>query len=141
MFARMTCGEFSGLRTEYTDQDRPVIVGVRRDDTLVPVVAMSDGTRDQLYLALRLAYLERRLIQQEPLPLVADDLLINFDNDRALATLEVLAELSRQTQVILFTHHRHIVDMAEASMRSAFSLHELDGPPPQLAAALTRRPR
>jgi uncharacterized protein YhaN len=64
-------------------------------------------------LALRLAGLETYLEKSEPLPFVVDDILIMFDNDRAAATLKVLAELSRRTQVIFFTHHRHLVALAE----------------------------
>ena len=45
---------------------------------------------------------------------VVDDILINFDDRRALATLEVLAEFSAKTQVLLFTHHTRIRDMAAA---------------------------
>ena len=48
---------------------------------------MSDGTADQLYLALRLASLETYLDDHEPIPLVVDDILVNFDDARALAAL------------------------------------------------------
>jgi uncharacterized protein YhaN len=50
--------------------------------------------------------------RHEPLPLVVDDVLIKFDDERALATLRTLVDFSRLTQVILFTHHRHLVDLA-----------------------------
>ncbi|HKV08129.1 MAG TPA: hypothetical protein VJ725_08335, partial [Thermoanaerobaculia bacterium] len=48
----------------------------------------------------------------EPLPFIVDDILINFDDERSAATLKVLAELSKQTQVILFTHHERLKEMA-----------------------------
>ena len=73
---------------------------------------MSLGTADQLYLALRLATLETYLDRREPLPLVVDDILIQFDNARAAATLSALAALSRRTQVLVFTHHEHLRDLA-----------------------------
>ena len=44
--------------------------------------------------------------------MILDDILIKFDDPRALATLEVLSELGKQTQVILFTHHAHLLDLA-----------------------------
>jgi uncharacterized protein YhaN len=114
LFQRITGGSFGGLRAEFGDDGRPVIVGVRPGSSaVVGVEGMSDGTADQLYLALRLAGLETYLEKSEPLPFVVDDILIMFDNDRAAATLRVLAELSRRTQVIFFTHHRHLVDLAE----------------------------
>ena len=74
---------------------------------------MSDGTRDQLYLSLRLATLEWRMETSEPLPFIVDDILINFDDDRSRATLKTLARFSRKNQVILFTHHRQLVDDAK----------------------------
>ncbi len=72
---------------------------------------MNDGTQDQLYLALRLASLEKFSAGGEPLHLLVDDALVNFDNARARAALKVLANLGAKTQVIFFTHH-HIVDLA-----------------------------
>jgi uncharacterized protein YhaN len=74
---------------------------------------MSEGTADQLYLALRLASLEHYLEGRDPIPLVADDILVSFDNERAGAALDVLAELACRTQVIFFTHHAHLVDLAQ----------------------------
>jgi uncharacterized protein YhaN len=78
----------------------------------VPLPGMSDGTQDQLYLALRLASLEKFSADGEPLPLLVDDALVNFDNARARAALKVLGNLGTKTQVILFTHHQHMVDLA-----------------------------
>ena len=49
---------------------------------------------------------------EEPLPLVVDDLFITFDDARARAVLNVLGELAKRTQVIVFTHHRHLVELA-----------------------------
>ena len=126
-FSRITCDEFKELRTEYDESDQATIVGVRREeDELVPVDAMSGGTRDQLYLALRLGYLESRM-GENPMPLVVDDILIEFDNDRAQATLEVLSELAEQTQVIFFTHHHHLVELALESIKDRCCVHHLDG--------------
>lgn len=127
LFAQLTCGEFEGLRTEYDEKDQPVIVGVRRTGEVVHVAAMSEGTCDQLYLALRLGYLEHVLLRRESLPLVVDDILVNFDDGRAAATVQVLAELSRQTQVIFFTHHQHLVELATLHVRQDLFVHELAG--------------
>jgi uncharacterized protein YhaN len=74
---------------------------------------MSDGTRDQLFLAFRLASLENYGAATEPLPFIADDVLVHFDDDRSAATLELLAEFGRRNQVLLFTHHRSVRDLAE----------------------------
>jgi uncharacterized protein YhaN len=103
-------------------------VGVRSGGgNIVTVEWMSDGTADQLYLALRLAGLDTYLNNNEPLPLIVDDILIMFDDDRAAATLQVLAELSHKTQVIFFTHHRHLVELAEKTIdASELILHTLE---------------
>ena len=146
LFARMTCGEYSGLQTDY-ENDAPIIVGVRNQTTeRVKVEAMSDGTRDQLYLALRLGYVERQLIQKEPLPFIVDDILIHFDDQRSLATLEVLSELAQQTQVIFLTHHAHLVELASSHLtESETFVHQLDSrmrQPVIASAAITaKRPR
>ncbi len=112
IFTALTLGSFTGLQTDFDDRDEPVLVGIRPEGQRVRVEGMSDGSRDQLYLALRLATLEKYLAHAEPLPFVVDDILINFDDRRTEATLKVLAELSHKTQVILFTHHERLKEMA-----------------------------
>lgn len=62
---------------------------------------MSCGTADQMYLALRLAMC--RMLLPEDAPLILDDALVNFDDDRCEAALEVLREEAEKRQVILFT--------------------------------------
>jgi len=113
-FAQLTQGSFEGIRADYDNQGRPVLVGVRPGGKeIVGVEGMSDGTADQLYLVLRLAGLEEYLERNEPIPFIVDDILIKFDDDRAAAALKALAQLSTRTQVIFFTHHRHLVQLAE----------------------------
>lgn len=114
VFARITLGSFSGLTIDYED-DRQVLLGVRPDASRVPVTGMSQGTRDQLFLSLRLAAIEQHIEGRGPFPVIVDDLLVQFDDDRALATLEVLGELSAKVQVLFFTHHKHLVDLSEVS--------------------------
>ena len=112
-FSKLTLGSFAGLRADVDDNGNPILVGVRQDNTWLPVEGMSDGTCDQLYLALRLATLEWRLETSEPMPFIVDDILVNFDDDRSKATLKILADISKKNQVILFTHHSRIVDEAK----------------------------
>ncbi|EQD53002.1 hypothetical protein B1B_10461, partial [mine drainage metagenome] len=116
LFAALTSRSFAELRIEYDAEDRPQLTGVRPDQSSVDTPGMSDGARDQLYLALRLASVEEYLNSAEPLPFVADDLLVNFDDERAKEALRVLAELGKRTQVLFFTHHRHLVDIARATL-------------------------
>ena len=116
LFRKLTRESFVTLKAGLGDREWPVLEGVRQSAEEVRVDGMSSGTRDQLYLSLRIASLERHLKAHPPLPLVIDDLLIHFDDARAEATLEVLAELSRQTQIIFFTHHRHLVEIARRTV-------------------------
>lgn len=112
-FSELTLGAFPGLRADLDDNGNPILVGVCPDGMTRRVEGMSSGTRDQLYLALRLATLEWRLEKHEPMPFIADDILVNFDDVRSEATLKALAELAKKNQVILFTHHRQIVEAVE----------------------------
>ena len=86
---------------------------------MVGVEALSDGARDQLYLAIHLAALEHWLEANEPMPLVLDDVLIHFDDERAAAALEVLGELAGKTQVLYFTHHARLEELARRAVPPA----------------------
>jgi uncharacterized protein YhaN len=126
IFQRLTCGSFDALTTDYSDSDEPVLIGVRPTGDHVRVEGMSDGSRDQLYLALRLASLERYLDANEPMPFIVDDILIKFDDERGRAALEALHELSRRTQVIFFTHHDHLTRIAQEALNGGdMTLHRL----------------
>ena len=50
------------------------------------------------------------------IPFIVDDILIQFDDERSAAALKVLAELSERTQVIMFTHHQHLVEVARDAL-------------------------
>ena len=123
LFSRLTDASFSRLLVDFNDKDHPVLVGLRGDGQRVPVEGMSDGTLDQLYLALRLASLDRYLAENEPLPLILDDVLVHFDDRRSERTLEVLGEFAQRTQVIFFTHHKHCLEL---SRRAVPWRHEIE---------------
>ncbi len=129
LFAELTGGSFEGLRTDLNEKDELVLLGIRsgtRDH--VGVEGMSDGTADQLYLALKLALLDHYLDSHPPLPFIVDDILVHFDDERASAALRALARLSQRTQVIFFTHHEHLVALAEAQVDpETLFTHRLSG--------------
>lgn len=116
LFASVTEGRFVSLEPDYGSGGDQILVGIRENGEKVSLAGMSDGTQDQLYLALRLASLETFVTESEPLPLLVDDALVNFDNDRARAALRVLANLGINTQVLFFTHHQHMVDLAREAV-------------------------
>lgn len=126
LFATMTGDSFKDLRVDYDENDHAHLTGVRPDGEVVRVPGMSSGTADQLYLALRVASMEDYLDRADALPFVADDLFINFDNDRAKSGFEVLEELSKKTQVLFFTHHLHLLDIARETLGDSISVVNLN---------------
>jgi uncharacterized protein YhaN len=126
LFARLTCGSFSRLDIATSESGGLDLAGIRQGDQRVGIPGLSDGSRDQLYLALRLASLEDYLTSRPPIPLILDDILIQFDDDRSTAALEILGELSERTQILFFTHHRRLVDLAQRSLaKDVVFVHEL----------------
>ena len=118
LFTATTLGEFTGIEADIDDNGHPVVVGRRANGGKASIAAMSDGTRDQLFLAFRLASLENYGSATEPLPFIADDILVHFDDERSKSTLELLAQFAETTQVLLFTHHRSVRDLAEPLVAS-----------------------
>ena len=114
LFSVLTVGRYATLRVD-TDGSTPRLLGMRDDRrTMVEIQNMSEGTTDQLFLALRLAALEQSVRSGIRLPFLADDLFVNFDDERAEAGFRVLADVARSTQVLFFTHHPHLVAIARA---------------------------
>jgi len=111
LFRQLTREEYRGLRV---GREERALVAVRSDDMEVTVQGLNEAARYHLYLALRLASLERYLEHAEPLPLVLDDVLIHFDEEGARAALSVLGDLADRVQILLFTHHRHNLLLADA---------------------------
>ena len=128
LFRRLTLGSFLEIRgDDEGDESRPVLKCVRTSGERVGVEGLSDGTRDQLFFALRMASLERHFEHNEPIPFVLDDILVNFDDARSRAALSILGDLSQKTQVLFFTHHARVADLArEAVPPSRLCLHDLD---------------
>ena len=113
IFSTLTSGAFSKLIVDF-EREPMVLEGLRSAGKPVGISGLSDGTRDQLYLALRLAALEMHLEQAMPLPFIADDLFINYDDVRSKAGFEALKALSEQTQVIFLSHHEHLIPVVQA---------------------------
>ena len=86
--------------------------GIRKDTS-----QLSRGTAEQLYLSLRFGFIREFAAKAMPLPVIMDDILVNFDPERAAAACRALLELSTDQQVLLFTCHPATVEM----MRSASS--------------------
>ena len=125
VFTTLTGGSFADLTLEFDENDQVHLSGLRPTGDRVAVSGMSTGTADQLYLALRVASVEDYLERATPLPFVADDLFINFDDARAAAGLEVMGQLAEKTQVLFFTHHEHLVEIARKTFGPSLSVISL----------------
>ncbi|MEO8273420.1 MAG: hypothetical protein ABI620_05100 [Chloroflexota bacterium] len=114
LFLAWTDGEYSGFdRLSASGLDAVI----RADDgKRVPVTGLSRGTGEQLYLAMRVALVEHLATQQEPLPLVMDDVLVNFDPDRAPRVARSIEEISRSRQVVYLTCHRDVLIRADRTI-------------------------
>lgn len=105
-FSMLTGGAYSRVVMRLGDQS---LLAERPTGELVESSRLSRGTAEQLYLAMRLG-----LIQSMPhaagLPLLLDDLFVNFDGDRLRHALGAISELSRNRQVVMMTCHRHVAE-------------------------------
>lgn len=115
-FKTITQNAFSGLRADYNDQGEPVLKAIRPDSSLLTVNELSDGSRDQLFLSLRMGGLSRYVQNNGPIPFIIDDVLVHFDDNRSAAALKAITTLSERTQIIFFTHHYHLTDLAEKTL-------------------------
>lgn len=125
LFATLTNGSFSGLAQEDDEDDTPHLVGRRVDGTVRKIKEMSEGTRDQFYLALRLAYLEDFATRAESAPFIADDLFSTSDPVRTGQGLAALAAIADRVQPIVFTHHPHVAEIARKRLGDAVDILEL----------------
>ena len=104
LFSRLTGGKYESVLLDRTFSAQAGETGesVSHDAQL-----LSLGTLDQLYLAVRLAICESALPADDPPPIVLDDALVRFDDERCRAALELLLEESKSRQILLFTcQHR-----------------------------------
>jgi uncharacterized protein YhaN len=110
-FARLSGGRWQDLRPEWSG-DAQTLCAVRDDGLRLRIEQLSEGAADALFLALRMAAIEVRLACAPPVPLLLDDVLASFDDERAALALAALAELGQRNQVIYFTHHAHLLEIA-----------------------------
>jgi hypothetical protein len=89
---------------------------------------LSRGTREAVFIGLRLALTSSFARRGATLPLVLDDVLVNFDSGRVRCAAEVLCDFARQGhQVIMFTCHEHITDIFEDAQAEVRVLPSRDG--------------
>ncbi|MDI3298890.1 MAG: AAA family ATPase [Bacillota bacterium] len=118
LFARFTGGRYEAVRVALGDRRLRVYPGRAGAPPLQPW-QLSRGTQEQLYLAMRLAYIEEVRRNGGSLPVVIDDALADFDPARLRAALRALGEFARGHQVLLFTCHPHVVEAAREEVPEA----------------------
>lgn len=114
-FSMLTGGEYSRIVMRMGDQS---LLAERPSGQLVESSRLSRGTAEQLYLSMRLG-----LIQAMPhvkgMPLLLDDLFVNFDGKRLGHALQVVSELSKDRQVMMMTCHEHVMDQVKTAIPGA----------------------
>lgn len=120
LFAELTCGAYVDVRSDIMDPTRFLVVD-KSGEPKTPE-QLSTGTREQLYLSIRLAYVEHYCRSHEPLPLVLDDCFVNFDDQRLESTLKVLQQQKSVQQSILLSCHERTVNVVKAIIPDALVL-------------------
>jgi uncharacterized protein YhaN len=132
LLERLTGGRYVGLKVRHRGVGRSLMV-LTADEVDRTTEELSEGTTDQVFLALRLAGIaalqaERRALGLPPLPVVLDDVLMTFDDQRSAAALRVLAELAQDWQVIVLSHHDHLADVATSLELPGLTVARLPAP-------------
>jgi uncharacterized protein YhaN len=135
LFGRFTLGSFVELFVDVDERERGVLVGRQRDRVLKRVPEMSKGTREQLFLALRIAAIERYVATSGPVPVIFDDVFIESDESRSERIFEALGELATKTQVIVLTHHHHLIEVGRNALKDRLIVRDLPDAAPTLREA------
>lgn len=124
-FCLMTGGRFERLLVD-VDSSTPVLLAQPQEGAPVGIPALSEGTADQLHLALRLAALQVQRRPERQMPLVLDDVFMTADDTRAAHMFQALEKFSAGGQVLVFTHHQHLADIATRALpASGVRVHSL----------------
>lgn len=128
ILSAMTGGLFVDFDLKKKSSKEQLVVK-RIDGQDVEVKYLSDGEKDALAFALRVATLEYLIkdleIAERP-PVVFDDALVNLDDEMARIGIGCLTPLSEMTQVLFFTHHLHMLELAEEELEpSAWEKREV----------------
>ncbi len=126
LFSALTEARYAGVDQTFGEDDALRLVARRADGEDLELRSLSEGARDQLYLALRLAFLEDYAARAEAPPFIGDDLFASFDDRRVAAGFRALAAASATIQPILFTHHAHILSIAESALEGGVQVLSLD---------------
>ena len=122
-FKMVSRSAYSGLAAQ-PEKDTEILIAIAADGGSKIARDMSKGTRFQLYLALRMAGYHEFAATRGSVPFLADDIMETFDDFRAEETFRLFADMANVGQVIYFTHHRHLCDIAK-SVSPNVKIHNL----------------
>lgn len=108
VFSKMTIGRYSRI---YAPLDEAKIYVEDEEGRRKDIQELSRGTAEQLYLSLRFGFIREFSKRSESLPIVFDDILVNFDPERFQAACEAIQELAKTNQILYFTCHPETVDL------------------------------
>lgn len=126
LFHDLTGGAFTGVISRFAEEGgKRELIAMRRGDRLEALEHLSRGTVEQLYLALRLALVKDHVARTGVgLPVVMDDIMVNFDDDRAAYAVAAVAGLAADTQVLLLTCHDRTLKLVSRAAPGA-CIHQL----------------
>ena len=112
LFKYLTGGSFEIVRIKNSDFE----VSVAKGEASAPRdgLTLSRGTLDELYFALRIALFETIIPEENAPPMILDDALVNFDDERCKRALSLLSEIAKKRQVILFSCHTREANILSA---------------------------
>jgi uncharacterized protein YhaN len=135
LFSKFTEGTYAELFVDVDEKARGYLVARRNDRVIHQMHQMSKGTREQLFLALRIAAIERYVNMSGPVPVIFDDVFVESDDARCGHIFQALGELAATTQVIVLTHHHHLVAIAREALGDGVRVQELPSVKVALRAA------
>ncbi|MBS5911225.1 MAG: AAA family ATPase [Paenibacillus macerans] len=115
-FERMTGGTYRRIVMKIGSQE---LMAEHAEHGPIDSARLSRGTAEQLYLSMRLALSEAVAGGQGSLPLLLDDLFVNFDASRLEGALSVLRTVAKRQQIIMMTCHEHVVGRLKAELPTA----------------------
>lgn len=108
IFSRMTDSRYQGVVAPLGEN---TIIAVDQNGERIPPDCLSRGTAEQLYLSVRFSYIRHQAQKSDPLPVIMDDILVNFDPVRARKAAESILGLTASHQVLMFTCHPETIDI------------------------------
>ncbi|MGF7045769.1 uncharacterized protein YhaN [Paenibacillus sp. DS2015] len=105
-FERLTGGKYTRIVMKMGEKE---LLAEHRDAGLIDSGKLSRGTAEQMYLAMRFA-LTSTMDSKTTVPILFDDIFVNFDEERMIAALSILQEISASRQIMMMTCHRYVLE-------------------------------